>query len=99
MCVYVCVSLSDSLIATWFTVHSNMQYSMTDSPARVYGCFKTCVRLCVCVCPSITKRHKEGVRAYVCRRKKEEKNECVCDRLPTLCYMQVRSPSVYSGFN
>lgn len=30
--------LPDSLIATWFTVHSNIQHWMTDCPARVYDC-------------------------------------------------------------
>lgn len=42
--------LPDSLIATWFTVHSNIQHWMTDCPARVYGCCRgtLCMRVCVC---------------------------------------------------
>lgn len=57
------VCLSDSLIATWFTVHSNMQRWMTDCPVRVYGFCNWTV--CACAVHLVSEIQ---VRLYWCSK-------------------------------
>lgn len=61
--------LPDSLIATWFTVHSNIQHWMTDCPALglwllhrhvVHACVCVCVHACVCAFIPFRERERDA---------------------------------------